>query len=284
MYRFLYKISPFFVLFLLILVVRFWVKYDPRYNFFIYDQKRVFKNQYIIIGDSKTLTGINDEVFKNNGISIINLSSWGATPFDLLKGLEKYQFENCTIILNASSRIFLHPDTTSSQNSPNNILKLFNFRLRFDDFGDNKKGRWEYKIQKSGSISFINLTRPYDSYVWKKDSTHYASLLIDVKKTENIKIDQFSTLISKLRYNNRVILIDLPERKEYNKLAEKYEGFIFSEISHKTGINIIDFGIYADSLFYDSHHLNINGQKTFSSELLKTIIASKSNHTHQGSN
>ncbi len=214
--------------------------------------------------------------------SIVNLSSWGAQPFDLLKGIDKYDIKNCTILINVTSRIFFQPDTTFADNSPNNIKRIFNFKLELSDFNEGKRGRWEYKTQKSGSITFLNITRPYSSYNWKKDSTKCSSSINDsnTEKYTNIKIKHFTSLVKKLRANNQIILIDLPERKDYDKIIRKYEDEIFQRIFDRTGIKIIDFGIYPNSLFYDSHHLNKIGQKIFSYELLKIITASKSKHTH----
>jgi hypothetical protein len=282
MVKFLIKILPFLILFLLNISLRFWVKYDPRYNFFIYNDVNKFRNETIIIGDSKTLSGINDDAFNKMATSIVNLSSWGAQPFDLLKGIDKYDIKNCTILINVTSRIFFQPDTTFADNSPNNIKRIFNFKLELSDFNEGKRGRWEYKTQKSGSITFLNITRPYSSYNWKKDSTKCSSSINDsnTEKYTNIKIKHFTSLVKKLRANNQIILIDLPERKDYDKIIRKYEDEIFQRIFDRTGIKIIDFGIYPNSLFYDSHHLNKIGQKIFSYELLKIITASKSKHTH----
>ena len=289
MKSFLFKISPFILILLINISIRYWVNFDHRYDFFIYKGEKNIENSIIIIGDSKTLAGIDQEEFLRNNIQIINLSSWGARPYDLEKAITHYNIENSTVFINVTSRIFLGNDSTSIESSPNKIYNLLNFPLHIKLIGFVKKniqGRWEYQTEKCGSIKFNNLYRPYRNYLWKDDSTNYSKLLNDslTNYFTTIKIKHLSHIVNHLGKNNTVVLMDLPERVEFDNLVRSYEQKIFEDISRQTGRKIWDFGIYPNELFYDSHHLNKIGRKQFSSELIQFIKSSKLYPTHHGSN
>ena len=168
-------------------------------------------------------------------------------------------------------------DSTCYNFSPNRIFNLLDFKLhkQIQQFvSQSSPGRWEYVFQKKGSISFVNRYRPYNCYNWEEDSLNYSKLMKDPKTFEysEVKINHFIQLINELSKKNRVVLVDLPERKRFDKLVKSYEDVLFSRIEAKSKMRIKDFGVYNDSLFYDSHHLNSEGSRIFSNKIIEFIF------------
>lgn len=275
MKRFIFKLFPYISIFLILAGVRYWINFDHRYRFYINPEK-IITNKTVIIGDSKTLLGIDESVFRQNQIELINLSSWRAFPVDHLNALSNHTLENNLLLINVSSRIFLQPDSSNHGESPNEINQIFNFRLHKKallQLNHSYPGNWEYEIQKGGSLTFKNNFRTYKKYDWKLDSTEYSALLQDTMTNilTRVKVDHFTKLVKRLSRNNRIVLIDLPERNNFEKLIQDYENQLFNTIQNQTGKKVHDFGIFNDSLFYDSHHLNRDGSTIFSHQLFEMI-------------
>lgn len=287
MHKFTVKIIPFCIIIILIGITRFYTNYDARYNYYYYTNKNI-KNKIILIGDSKSQSGIDENVFDKKEIA--NLSSWGARPYDNLISLEKYKIKNNVIFIVVTSRIFLQLDTTASLwNTKNKISGIYDFNLYAElkkQLNKSDEGSWEYKFQNGGSIKFVNQFRNYRPYNWSEDSSHYSKLLLDSQRQKytDFKINHLIEIYNMLKNSNTIYFIDLPERKDFDGLVKSYENDLFKSLENKTGQSIIDFGTYNDEYFYDSHHLNKMGSKKFTTELVKFITSSKSNQTHQGSN
>jgi hypothetical protein len=110
-------------------------------------------------------------------------------------------------------------------------------------------------------------------YNWEYDSIYHTKLLNNPKLTSrtDIKIQHLKELINSLKIKNKVILIDGPERACFNDLVSLFETELFNKIEKELNLTVFDFGVYNDSLFYDSHHLNDDGSKIFSSQLIDII-------------
>ncbi|MFM7618469.1 MAG: hypothetical protein ACKO5Y_01380 [Bacteroidota bacterium] len=274
MRRFLIKTIPFLAILLAMLIARFWLLSDSRFDYYYYPDKDI-RNKIVIVGDSKMLTGINDECFALNKIEIVNLSSWGAFPLDHILALKNHKLENNIVVLNISSRIFLLNDSSSIQNSPISIQNILNFRMhkKFSDMINQSAGRWEYERQPSGSMRFNHKFNSKFDYNWEYDSLYHIKLLNNpnLNKKTAIKIQHLKELINQLKLTNKVILIDGPERAIFNQLISNYEIDLFKKIQQELNLSVFDFGIYNDSLFYDSHHLNDVGSTIFSNQLIERI-------------
>ena len=274
MKRFLFKTIPFSIILAALLVSRYWLLNDSRFNYYYYPEKDI-QNKIVIIGDSKMLTGIDDQCFTSNNLELVNLSSWGAFPLDHIVALKDHKIENNLIVLNISSRIFLLNDSSSIQNSPTSIKNILNFRIhnKITDMLNQSAGRWEYERQPSGSMKFNHKFNTKFDYNWEYDSIYHTKLLNNPKLTSrtDIKIQHLKELINSLKIKNKVILIDGPERACFNDLVSLYETELFNKIEKELNLTVFDFGVYNDSLFYDSHHLNDDGSKIFSSQLIDII-------------
>lgn len=287
MRKFTINIIPFCILTLLIGIVRFYAVYDARHNFYNYTNTNI-ENKTVFIGDSKSLFGIDENVFDEK--DVVNLSSWGAQPYDNLNSLKKYKIKNSIIFIVVTSRVFLHLDTTNhSLQTKNTISGIFDYNLYQQlksQFNRSEKGSWEYQLQRGGSMYLINQFCDYHRYNWKEDSNYHSKLLVDSQsqKFMNTKINHLLEIYNKFTPNNTVFFIDLPERKDFDELIRSYENNLFKSIEKKSSLSVIDFGVYNEEFFYDSHHLNKNGSKKFTSELLNFIRSSNVNQIHQGSN
>jgi hypothetical protein len=271
---FLFKSFPYLIIFLLIGFVRLYISFDERYNYFNYKTKNISK-KIVIIGDSKSLVDFDDDFFEEN--SMINFSTWGAKPLNHLNALKGYKLENNLIFLVVSSRIFVSND---SLKIGNDIQSIFNFNLydkAKDYYFHADQGNWEYYFQKNGSIKMQNLYRGYRPFNRNGDSTFYSKLIRDpgrIKFTQR-KIEHFLVLYNNLKLNNRVVLIDLPERFSYYNYAKRFEVQLFNEIKKPTGEEIIDFGVLPDFYFYDSHHLNRIGSRVFTKNFVEFLNKQK---------
>lgn len=287
MHKFIIKIIPFGILTLLIGILRFYAVYDARHNFYNYTNTNI-ENKIVFIGDSKSLFGIDEIVF--NEKDVVNLSSWGAQPHDNLNSLNKYEIKNSIIFIVVTSRIFLHLDTTNhSVQTKNSISGIFDYNLYQqlkNQFKRSEKGSWEYQLQRGGSMYLINQFCNYHRYNWKEDSNYHSKLLVDSQsqKIMNTKINHLLEIYNKFTPHNIVFFIDLPERKDFDVLIRSYENNLFKSIEKRSSLSVIDFGVYNEEYFYDSHHLNKNGSKKFTSELLNFITSSNADLIHQGSN
>jgi hypothetical protein len=134
-------------------------------------------------------------------------------------------------------------------------------------------GRWEYERQPSGSMRFNHKFNSKFDYNWEYDSLYHIKLLNNpnLNKKTAIKIQHLKELINQLKATNKVILIDGPERANFNQLISNYEIDLFKKIQQELNLSVFDFGIYNDSLFYDSHHLNDVGSTIFSNQLIERI-------------
>jgi hypothetical protein len=278
MQRFLFHITPFLAILIAVVLFRMWLLKDDRYDFY-YRKDLEIQNQVVIIGDSKMLTGIQDEVFNKSNIEIVNLSSWGAFPWDHLIALKPFKLEKNIILLNISSRIFLLNDSSTFENSPVAIKNIFNFRIhkKISDLLNQSAGRWEYSRLPSGSMKFIHQFNTKFDYNWEYDSIYHVKLLNNplLKSKTDLKIQHLKELVTQLKRDNTVILIDGPERFRFNKLISNYEKSLFAQIQNELNQEVFDFGVYNDSLFYDSHHLNEAGAAFFSTNLITLINSQK---------
>ena len=265
---------------IILLVLYLFMKenYDERHIYQVSDKK--IENAIVVIGDSKSLTDFYDSIInENTKIPFYNLSSWGAFPYNILKEIKPYQIKDCEVFLVLSVRIFAQPDTINLFNRNH-----FNFSENFNSSSISNEllaeilhmaeGKWEYERLKSGGIVFKNLVRPYSSYDIEGDSSYYSDLMRSEKYHlfKEQKIKHFIELFNVLSENNRVRIIDLPERILFEEIAESYESDIFKRIELETGSKIIDFDWYPDSLFYDSHHLNKKGAIVLTKEFVSDFV------------
>jgi hypothetical protein len=236
-------------------------------------------NSWLIVGDSKSQFGFNDSIItKTINKNYLNLSIWGARPFDYLQNLNNQPISNSVIFIVISSRTFLEPDSMYRFHRSADVTGIFDFNL-FKSFRNycnkdvtkKEQGAWEYTNQQAGSLIYKYEFRPWASYARFDDSVHQAGniKLFGENRFIEVKLEHLSKLINQYKNNsNRVILISLPERHCYKSWVNRYESILFEKIKVKTGLEVIDFGILDDMYFYDSHHLNSAGTRYFTTQFL----------------
>lgn len=273
MRRFVHKVIPFIVIALAVAGIRYWVNVDKRSK--CYFNAITIDTGLVIIGDSKSLAGFDESVLDGHtGLKSYNLSIWGARPLNNLRLVDEVHIRNSIVFLVVSSRIFLSLDSID-RSKVQNIEKIFNFNLYDKVKGfvkHNKEGRWEYTRQKNGGITLINKTRYYAPYSRYNDSLSYCEKIRSPKLDYfvDVKIGHVIEIIKKLLVNNnQLYLVDLPDRASYLGWVKNEEDRLFGKLTTKTGMGIIDFGIYPDSFFYDSHHLNRIGARRFTEDFCK---------------
>ena len=273
MRRFLIKLIPFLLCILAVAALRYYVTYDSRYDYYSISGRPI-SNSLVIVGDSKTLFGIDEKTLDHQ--DFYNLSSWGARPINTIKALESFDLTDNTIIMSVSSRIFLQDDTMALSDN-NSLYRVFDFNLYHQAhsyFLHQSAGRWEYTRQAGGSLQFVDNIRTYSAYSATKDTTFYGQYVHAVNRDfyVDIKVQHFARLYKELIKNNRIILVDLPERNAFNKLVVEFEPMLFEKITAVTGAQVYDFGTYPDECFYDSHHMNSIGARRFSEELKERFL------------
>lgn len=272
MKKVLLKLSPFVVLAIVILGIRNSLL-DDRF-IMPHNYVKEINNAIILLGDSKTSADFNDSIldqFSNK--KIYNLSFWAASPTNIKKLVKNIDIKNSIIFLNISSRIYIDHGFGDEKYR---LKEIFNGNI-LDNYlmYNNKKapGKWEYEKTKYGSLYFNHLKRPYSVYNRDVDSSSicYGIVNDSVKNkfnnvTQNLLIELYDYLN---KNNNTIYLIDLPERYCFNEWVKYAEIKLFKKIDSLLNNNIVDFGVYPDSLFYDSHHLNILGSQRFTNEFLQ---------------
>jgi hypothetical protein len=272
MKKILLKFAPFILLTIVFLVVR--NKYvDERYLLPQPHEKEI-NNAILLLGDSKNCVDFNDSILdKYSNKNIYNLSFWGASPANIKKMVENINIKNSKIFLNISSRVYLSLGFSDEKYrikeiTYGNILRTFILNVT-------KKGtgKWEYETTKYGSTYFKALKNPYSPYNRKLDS----SITISNYKYDSVN-NRYNTvtkamLVDLIQYlsknNNEVFLLDLPERSCYNQWIENAELNLFKRVDSLSKNKLVDFGVYSDSLFYDSHHLNKLGSIKFTTEFVQ---------------
>jgi len=272
MKKILLKFTPFILLTIVFLVVR--NKYvDERYLLPQPHEKEI-NNAILLLGDSKNCVDFNDSILdKYSNKNIYNLSFWGASPANIKKMVENINIKNSKIFLNISSRVYLSLGFSDEKYrikeiTYGNILRTFILNVT-------KKGtgKWEYETTKYGSTYFKALKNPYSPYNRKLDS----SITISNYKYDSVN-NRYNTvtkamLVDLIQYlsknNNEVFLMDLPERSCYNQWIENAELNLFKRVDSLSKNKLVDFGVYPDSLFYDSHHLNKLGSIKFTTEFVQ---------------
>jgi hypothetical protein len=272
MKKILLKFAPFILLTIVFLVVR--NKYvDERYLLPQPHEKEI-NNAILLLGDSKNCVDFNDSILdKYSNKNIYNLSFWGASPANIKKMVENINIKNSKIFLNISSRVYLSLGFSDEKYrikeiTYGNILRTFILNVT-------KKGtgKWEYETTKYGSTYFKALKNPYSPYNRKLDS----SITISNYKYDSVN-NRYNTvtkamLVDLIQYlsknNNEVFLMDLPERSCYNQWIENAELNLFKRVDSLSKNKLVDFGVYPDSLFYDSHHLNKLGSIKFTTEFVQ---------------
>ena len=273
MKRFVIKLVPFLLLIIVAASVRYYLKYDARYNYYNVSP-RAISQSYVVVGDSKTLFGIDPQLVAD--LPFYNLSSWGARPLNTLNALAPYDLDANLILLSVSSRIFLQNDTLSNGHY-NSVVHIFDYNLYTEahqQLGHTSTGNWEYTLHPNGCLSFNQDIRSYAEYSATKDTTFYGNFMhaSDRDYFVNIKLKHFVRLYQALSAKNKVILIDLPERATYNKMVAPFEEALYAAIKQQTGQEVIDFGTYDDRCFYDSHHMNSIGARQFTDTLKKMFF------------
>lgn len=277
MRRFLHKIIPFIVIISAIAVLRYWVNVDKRSK--CYYTADIIDSGLVIIGDSKSLAGFDEHVLDTySKLRSYNLSIWGARPLNNLWLVDEIHIQNSMVFLVVSSRIFFNLDSID-RSKVQNIEKVFNFNLYEKLYGfirHTKEGRWEYVRQENGGITLINKKRYYAPYSRYNDSSSYCEKIHSpmLNYFVDVKIAHIKEIIRKLSANkNKLYLIDLPDRSSYVDWVKTEENKLFKKLNVKTGMEVIDFGVYDDSLFYDSHHLNKLGATYFTEDFCRKFGA-----------
>ena len=282
MKKILLKSIPFFLLLILVGFIRF-----QFIGGFLADKRTIYSqfhnsdlnNSWLIVGDSKSQFGFNDSMITHTrNKNYLNLSIWGARPYDYLQNLNNHPIKNSVIFIVISSRTFLEPDSMYRFHRSADITSLFNFNLFTStqnyfnsDVRIREQGAWEYTNQNAGSLMFKEEYRPWAKYARKEDSVHQTDnfKLFRENRFIEVKLGHLSKLIDQYGVNSsRLILISLPERHCYKSWVSQYEFILFQKIKAKTGLEVIDFGAIDDRYFYDSHHLNSSGTKFFTSQFL----------------
>lgn len=268
----LLKLSPFALLAIVILIIRNNL-FDDRF-IMPNNYKSKINNAIVLLGDSKASSGFNDSILdKFSNKKMYNLSFWGASPVNINTLVKNITISNSTIFLNISSRIYINH---SFGEEKYRYKEIFNENI-LDKYLMYKTksgpGKWEYEKSKYGSMYFTHLISPYRLYKRNEDSINTSKAIkIDsvnnkfYKYTLNVFIELYDYL---KKNNNKVYLIDLPERDCYNTWVKHVEISMYKKLDSITNKNIIDFGVYPDSLFYDGHHLNILGGRRFTNEFIE---------------
>jgi hypothetical protein len=283
MKKFLFHALPFLVIVTLVGYIRFqFLAGDLADKRTFYKQlpDTKFSNAWLIVGDSKSQFGFDDNLMLDSIISnFSNLSIWGARPLDYLQNLKNHPIENSVIFIVISSRTFLEPDTMYKFHRTFDIRELFDFNLYssahdylLGNSGKMNQGAWEYSLQPAGSLRYKYNKRIGSAYNRHDDSIHQLMNIQLYPENEflDIKIKHLKQLIQQLsKRSNRVLLISLPERQCYKQWLNTYDLVLFQRIEEKTGLSVIDFGAYNDAFFYDSHHLNGEGSRYFTTQFLE---------------
>jgi hypothetical protein len=246
--------------------------YDDREELIL--KSRHIDHAVVIIGDSKSQFAFNDQMLSEaTGNRFYNLSIWANRPRNNYELLDEVEVTNSIVFLPVSARVFVEADTVT-HHLKRGFLKFFNFNM-LENYRNEKnksaQGRWEFNRQECGSLEFTEMHRPYAAYAEKRDSTHHFELLsqISTSKTTNIKEQDFSMLVQKLKANNNtVVLIDLPERCSFDRWINTYENKLHQDIEARTQLAVTDFECLSSELFYDSHHLNKDGAKVFTEKFI----------------
>jgi hypothetical protein len=272
MKKVLLKVSPFVLLSIVFISIRNNLL-DDRF-ILPHNYNKEINNAIIFFGDSKTSAGFNDSILeKCTNKKIYNLSFWAASPAHINKLVKIIHIKNSTIFLNISSRIYIDHGFGDEKYRLKEILNgniLDNYLMYSSK---SEAGKWEYEKTKFGSIYFTHLKRPYSTYNRNYDSSSIChGIVSDSIKNKFNKVTKilFQELYNNLiKNNNEVYLIDLPERECFNEWVKYGEIKLFKRVDSLSKNKIVDFGVYPDSLFYDSHHLNNFGSQRFTNEFIE---------------
>jgi hypothetical protein len=128
----------------------------------------------------------------------------------------------------------------------------------------------KYEITKFGWVKgygFLN----------KKKFDRYSKVIFNPNKNAKNDLNEYILLCKKLKID--IVFIQIPEHNLCLKWNKKYTDFNvwMNQFSKNNGIpywnfnNLINYSTTNDSLFFDSDHLNVNGAKLFSANLVQKI-------------
>jgi hypothetical protein len=272
MKKVLLKVSPFVLLTIVLLSFRNNLL-DDRF-ILPHNYVKEINNAIILLGDSKTSSDFNDSILdKFSNKKIYNLSFWAASPANIMKLVKHIEIKNTTIFLNISSRIYINHGFGDEKYRLKEILNgnLIDNYLMYSK--KNGPGKWEYEKTKYGSIYFTHIKRPYSLYNRNIDSSTICNDIVNDSVRNRFNNVTRSLLLELYEYlkknNNEIYLIDLPERECFNEWVKYAEIKLFTKVDSLTKNKIVDFGVYPDRLFYDSHHLNKFGSIRFTNEFIE---------------
>ena len=210
-----------------------------------------FSNNWLFPYDQYALISKYADLKKNNELILIYNETYreflGMNKFKLLMYKRKFIYPATNYKINLLRYKFLGAEKPYSYKNYNGDFKSEGILLQSNE---------------SYNPEFINLLRN------KKSFYEYF-----VPSETNIEKYSFEFIIQRLLENDiKIIIVKIPLnpdllKKISNESKNNFDTFL-NGISRKYNITILDYtSSYSNFYFYDGHHLNINGKKTFSKNL-----------------
>ncbi|QLG46690.1 hypothetical protein [Costertonia aggregata] len=303
MKKLLIKMS-FFLLLCLGITCFFLLAYGANIDYF-YNKFTTPKAKSMIIGDSRSLQGIQPQVindfFESNKYEL-PMFNYSFTIAQAIIGPPYNESIERKLDENAKNGLFilsLTPEMLTSKIGFDNANDEFreadqpphnmsfvsmnpNFEYLFKNsrfFNFKAAFRKKATLHKDGWLEESNL--PKDTLVlnkWKKGQI--ASFLKDRDKfyISRIRLRNLDTLIKKLQNHGEVFVVRMPIDKDFLLLEKKYYpefNRLIDSITTKNTIKYFDFNLYKGKMpyqTYDGHHINKYDGKKFTRDLCDSIL------------
>ncbi|TPN89132.1 hypothetical protein [Aquimarina algicola] len=272
------------------------------YTDYFYEKFTTPKATSMIIGDSRSLQGIQPDVmnqyFEEKGIDMrmFNYSFTIAQAVigplynqSILKKIDKKSKDGLFIISITPEMLtsFTDYDNTKGefreQNQPPHNMHFVDVNPNFEYVYKNYsffhfKGlfRQNSKTHKNGWLEEGNLPRSKEVYDdWKK---HQIDLFLEYRDQyyiSDLRINSLEVLINELKELGTVYLVRMPIGDEFLILENKYYpkfDEIITTVSNKTNTPYFDFNEFSKLYYtYDGHHMNKLSGKEFTLDLCELI-------------
>lgn len=261
------------------------------FNYYVYSNKSIdLENaKVVVLGDSHLMTAIDPDLFENatnvcQSAEPPIVSYWklkkilqANTPDQIIFGFAPHNISECNDYKFCETkwskeifnRIYPIQDFSSIRNKlsvdySNYYHAIWKQTALFPKMiHANYIGKFSAKMTSDISNWQSAIKRHYylNDQVYSESvlSVAYIDSIVDICRKNDVLLLIASSPVHKRYYENipRSIL------DSYNKLIEKYEEqgvFVYNKIKDSS---------YADSMFFDAHHLNYVGAKRFTSELIE---------------
>jgi len=302
------KVTVFFlfsIIFILFLTFLLPFKYTDSYNVYL-SQNREINTTNVIIGDSRSLSGIIPKNLSNN---YTNLSFQGSTPFEGYLKLEDLitsgkKLDTVFLCYGAThfeaSDYFWRIAENERLITVNRLIDLIKLEFKFNVLYTDKRKKptiWNsflallkyYNLPKSRNVGYSRISADFKDklsiqrgYLLLGDSSETNRPNQESKEEYfriNPIIQYYFHKIDKLAIENEIKVFFIPppiSRISYQKTKRIYYkefGRVLSMLDKETSIDFLEYlQVYPNNFFGDPSHLNQRGAIVFSNFIKKKII------------